>query len=308
VHKDGWNFRCPICGDSKKSKFKKRGWILPSVDKVVYYCHNCFTSITFRNFISQTHPDVFEKYKQKEKEVMFEKMKDGTLIRGKLKKFNVIAPHIERELELFDPNPKYFLPLTEEALAYCKKRKFPEGVVKNMFWTAKYDDKGEPWTYGDALCFPLWKGDKMYGFQVRHLKNKKFFTYCKQEAFKVYNIFNVDLTAPVYIFEAIIDSFAMSNSIAVLGASIQKRVLDKIEHPVFIYDNDTTGRKQALKQARLGREVFVWPDNVKGKDFNYLVAQKDWAPDKIRMMVIRNVFSGIEAEMKLSAQIARSKK
>ena len=67
VHKHGWNFRCPICGDSKKSKYKKRGWILPSVDKVVYYCHNCFVSITFRNFLKQTHPDVFEKYKQEEK-------------------------------------------------------------------------------------------------------------------------------------------------------------------------------------------------------------------------------------------------
>lgn len=306
--KDGWNFRCPVCGDSKKSEYKRRGWILADVDKIVYYCHNCHLSTTFRHFIKMTHPDVFDQYILKEKEVMLEKLKEGNFIRGKAKSFNIIDEKRERKLKLFKPNPKYFLPLPQHAIDYCKRRLIPDDIIERLFWTAKYDNKGEVWTYGDALCFPLWKGDEMYGFQIRKLDRKVYLTYCDQEEFKVYNIFNVDLSQPVFIFEAIIDSLAMDNSIAVLGSSIQDNVLERIEKPVFVFDNDFTGMEQAYKYVKAGHEVFVWPETVNRKDFNSLMVDDGWTTDQIRMMVLKNISSGFEAEVAIKLRMQRMKK
>ena len=35
-----YNFRCPYCGDSAKSKLKKRGWLFDYNGKVYYKCFN----------------------------------------------------------------------------------------------------------------------------------------------------------------------------------------------------------------------------------------------------------------------------
>ena len=35
-----YNMRCPLCGDSQKSKTKARGYILGRDGKYVYTCHN----------------------------------------------------------------------------------------------------------------------------------------------------------------------------------------------------------------------------------------------------------------------------
>ena len=40
--------RCPICGDSKKSATKKRGWIYPDNS---YYCFNCSTGMSGIKFL-----------------------------------------------------------------------------------------------------------------------------------------------------------------------------------------------------------------------------------------------------------------
>ena len=44
-HNGHWNFRCNVCGDSKKKKSKKRAWILTNRVPWMFYCHNCFESI-----------------------------------------------------------------------------------------------------------------------------------------------------------------------------------------------------------------------------------------------------------------------
>ena len=36
-----YNFRCPICGDSKKNKNKTRGYIYPVKANTNFKCHNC---------------------------------------------------------------------------------------------------------------------------------------------------------------------------------------------------------------------------------------------------------------------------
>ena len=51
VKPDLYNFRCPICGDSKKNKSKTRGYLYTIKADVNFKCHNCGSSMTFSNFL-----------------------------------------------------------------------------------------------------------------------------------------------------------------------------------------------------------------------------------------------------------------
>ena len=51
-----YNFRCPICGDSKKNKSKTRGYLYSVKSDVNFKCHNCGASITFNNFLKSIDP------------------------------------------------------------------------------------------------------------------------------------------------------------------------------------------------------------------------------------------------------------
>ena len=46
-----YNFRCPFCGDSQKSKTKARGYLYQKKTDLFYRCHNCGQSNTFSNFL-----------------------------------------------------------------------------------------------------------------------------------------------------------------------------------------------------------------------------------------------------------------
>ena len=61
-----YNFRCPICGDSEKSKIKARGWIFEKSGKMRFYCHNCSASMLIGTFIKSIDPTLYIDY-QREK-------------------------------------------------------------------------------------------------------------------------------------------------------------------------------------------------------------------------------------------------
>ena len=60
--KDLYNFRCPICGDSERNKFKARGFIFPKEGSFIYKCHNCSISTSFRNFLKQFDNTIYAEY------------------------------------------------------------------------------------------------------------------------------------------------------------------------------------------------------------------------------------------------------
>ena len=57
-----WNFRCPYCGDSEKSRTKARGYVFRKKNDLFYKCHNCGVGATLGNLIkhvdSKIHNDI----------------------------------------------------------------------------------------------------------------------------------------------------------------------------------------------------------------------------------------------------------
>ena len=46
-----WNFRCPYCGDSKKSQSKARGFVFRKKSDLFYKCHNCNIGTNLSNLV-----------------------------------------------------------------------------------------------------------------------------------------------------------------------------------------------------------------------------------------------------------------
>ena len=70
-----YNFRCPICGDSKKNKSKTRGYLYNIKADINFRCHNCGASMTFSNFLKQLDPVIHKQY-------VFERFKTNSTGRG----------------------------------------------------------------------------------------------------------------------------------------------------------------------------------------------------------------------------------
>ena len=65
-----FNFRCPHCGDSKKSSSKARGFVYRKKNDMFFKCHNCGVGQTLGNLIKFLDPTMHKEY-------VFERFKDG---------------------------------------------------------------------------------------------------------------------------------------------------------------------------------------------------------------------------------------
>ena len=74
--KDGiYNFRCPYCGDSQKTKNKARGYIYKLKNDHNYKCHNCGVSRTLTNFLKDMDVVLHDQY-------VMERYKNGLTVKG----------------------------------------------------------------------------------------------------------------------------------------------------------------------------------------------------------------------------------
>lgn len=298
----GYNFRCPICGDSKKHISKRRCWALTrkDSDNLVIYCHNCGYSSGLKNFLKNTNIYLYNEYSKKEREENINNLKEGTLLSKSKTRSNInIDTPINYQFKL---NQKYFKPARDfkQAIDFCKKRNILDHIDE-LYYCIHPNN-----LCSGMIIFPCYMPDNenLYAFSARHTEFKRFYIHSKNESFKVFNIFNVDLNENVFIFESIIDSYTMTNSIAALGSDISENVLKLIKYPIFCFDNDTTGRKKTLKYLDKKYRCFIPPDNFKYKDFNEALCD-GWSKEQINRMVQDNIYEGIAGKTRINFKLMR---
>src|SRR6056300_606409 len=57
-----YNFRCPHCGDSKKSKTKARAYFYRVKNDMFFKCHNCGEGQSLTNFLKFIDAKKYEQY------------------------------------------------------------------------------------------------------------------------------------------------------------------------------------------------------------------------------------------------------
>ena len=293
-----YNFRCPYCGDSKKNRTKRRGYLYKHKNNTNFKCHNCGASKTFTYFLRDIDKSLYEQYR-------IERYKEGLTGRG----FVTPEPEIKFKKPVFKTSIK--LPKAssnDRASDYLKKRKLnPE----HFYYTGKFKEycNSIKQTYPDIkndhprIIIPFYDEDKnLIGFQGRSLDPwvvPKYLTVMLDEDKpKVYGLDTIDKTKVVYVTEGPFDSTFIQNSVAMCGADLYDSDLG-IKDLCWIYDNEPRNKEitdRIAKCIRRGDKVVIWPNTIKEKDLNDMIL----AGHKVQDVVESNTYKGLQAELKFN--------
>ena len=291
-----YNFRCPICGDSKKNKNKTRGYIYSVKANTNFKCHNCGASMSFNNFLKQVDPAIHKQY-------TMEKFKSGHTGRNFVAEEPVLefeAPKFKKNLNLpkasEHPRSKGYLTarkLDPEKFYYAENFKQFANSIKHTFDDTKHDE--------DRIIIPLYYQKNLIGFQGRSIDFNpvKYITVMlKDDAPKIYGLDNIRTDAPVYVTEGPFDSTFIRNAVAMCGADAD---ISKwgISDPVWIYDNEPRNREilsRISKTIDSGAKVVIWPSGIDDKDINDMVMPGL----DVQSVIESNTYSGLEAKLKFT--------
>ena len=291
-----YNFRCPICGDSKKNKNKTRGYIYPVKANTNFKCHNCGASMSFNNFLKKVDPSLHKQY-------TMEKFKEGFTGKNFVAEepqLKFEAPKFKKKLKLPKAieNPRasgYLMArrLDPSRFYYAEKFKEFTNSLKPTFESTKHEE--------ERIVIPLFYNDNLVGFQGRSLglnKVKYITVMLDDDAPKIYGLDTIDKNERVYITEGPFDSTFIRNACAMCGADA---VLDNwgISNRVWVYDNEPRNREIVNRISRTidtGDSVVIWPSHIEEKDINDMVMNGH----DVQKLVESNTYSGLEAQLKFA--------
>jgi transcription elongation factor Elf1 len=291
-----YNFRCPICGDSKKNKLKTRGYLYAAKTNTNFKCHNCGASMSFNNFLKKLDTNLHKQY-------AMEKFKEGFTGKNYVveePKIVFTKPVFTKKVNLpkaseVETAKKYLEARNIDASRYYYAEKFKTWVntLKPTFESTEYDE--------DRIIIPLFYNQNLVGLQGRSIKPNpvKYITVMLDDnAPKIYGLDNIRTDATVYITEGPFDSTFIRNAIAMCGADADLSNWG-ISDPVWIYDNEPRNREIVSRIARvieMGQKIVIWPLNIKEKDINDMVM----SGHDVQNLVESNTYTGLQATLKFN--------
>lgn len=311
---DSYNFRCPICGDSKKNKYKARGWVYPKDNKLLFHCFNCDVTLSFPKLLKAVDPVLHDEFNREKIVSEAEGKKDHEEFVEKMKKPKFVSDTALKNLSKISQ-----LNADHPAKKYIISRKIPNFYHSQLFFAPKFaqwvntivPDKFDLTKAKDdaRIIIPFIDEEKnLFGFQGRALDPKdsiRYITIMLNEQPKVYGMNNVDRTDRIYITEGPIDSMFLRNGIAMAGGDFVNDVnalnLDK-NKVTIVYDNEPRNKdtiKRIEKSIDNGYSVCIWPDHLPYKDINEMIlAGLD--QNNIMNLIDHNTHKDLQAKLRLS--------
>lgn len=310
------NFRCPVCGDSAKNRFKKRGWILETDDRdgLVYYCHNCNASQPFGAFLEFVNSGLYESYS-------LERKKDFVETMGRLREISKPKEALPQQTTFVRIDPTELVKISSLKPGHYARdyiideRKIPSNQHYRIFyvkdfngWINKSMPNKLPNVVDSRIVLPICNREKkLIGVTARTMKKElkpgelRYINIMFNESQpKTYGLDRVDFDKPYFITEGIFDSFFLPNSIAINGSAINFDILENHKNAIFVLDNQPRDKgvvRSMQKVIQAGMRVVVWPTSPIWKmDINQMVLDGiDY-----RTIIKNNVYKGAEAVMRLN--------
>jgi len=302
-----YNFRCPHCGDSKKSKLKTRGYLYRVRNDMFFKCHNCGMGQNLANFIKFLDVKLYEQY-------ILERYK-SSIPQSPEPKFNFKPPHFsEGYTQLLADwieqlNTIEELPDNHPAKKYVIKRKIPEKYFDILYYTNEFMvtvNKCYENTYKDLtkdhprLIIPFYDTiGNIFAFQGRAFFNEqpKYLTIKLDETKqKIYGLERVNFQKHIYITEGPLDSLFIDNCLAAAGADLYLRnVLPK--DITYIFDNEPRNVeivKRMYKVLDKNCNLFIWPNSIQSKDVNDLILSGKTILE-VQNIISNNTHTGLSA-------------
>ena len=300
-----YNFRCPHCGDSKKSKTKARAYFYRVKNDMFFKCHNCGEGQSLTNFLKFIDAKKYEQY-------LLERYK-GSAPSTPQPKFDDFKP-VFKESNIMDSLTKVS-DLSEDhpVRQYVINRKIPEQYFSKLYLSDKFMafvNKAKPNTFGHTkgehprLIIPFYDADgKVFAFQGRAFgkEQPKYLTVKLDEnKQKVYGLDRVNLQEPIYIVEGPIDSLFIKNCLAAAGADLTLRIPP--EQVTYIFDNEPRNKeiiKRMYDVIEKDYNVVIWPDDIQLKDVNDMIIS-GMSKAEVQTIISTSTYSKLEALTKLS--------
>lgn len=318
-----YNFRCPICGDSAKSKRKARGYfyVKDRDDFMRFMCHNCAAQSRFTSFLKKFDPETHRLYKREEFEW-----------EAKPKEEVPILDRITYEKPVFKTKSPFSslslvsdLPREHPARSYLELRLVPEHQLSRVRYAPeffKWTDEVVPGKFPipdddeERIVFPFISetGD-FVGFSARLIsdgRSRYLVAMFGDAGPKLWGMDRIDRSCPIYAFEGQIDAMMIDNCIAAAG-SISVEILRELgldKQAVVVFDNErrhphTTARMKKVIKA--GCKICIWPERMAWKDANEAVMalhsrgmSLDEARAELLSMLREGTKSGLAAELELN--------
>ena len=300
-----YNFRCPHCGDSKKSKTKARAYLYTKKNDVFFKCHNCGMGQNLLNFLKFVDPKIYEEY-------LLDRYKDSRPATPK-PDFNfkpvkftdpTLLDNITKICDLKDTHP---------AKQYCTDRKIPEKHLDKLYYCDKFTEfvnKAKKGTFVTAkehprLIIPFFDiSKKLIAFQGRAFgnENPKYLTIkLKEDAKKIFGLDRINLQDHIYITEGPIDSLFLDNCIAAGGADLLFEDAPS-KQITYIFDNEPRNLEIINRMSKVieqGFNIVIWSSEVKEKDVNDLI-MNGVSKDELLKIIKENTYSELSALPKLT--------
>lgn len=308
-----YNFRCPICGDSRKDKSKMRGYFYKKKDSMFFYCHNCNEGMFFGKFLKRVDSNLHRQYSleqfadspAKPKVSAEEEAKPFVTSPVFLTKEKIHLPSIES------------LPFDHFAKKYILSRKLPKEFLADIYYSSCFKSFLDEMLPGNEKNIPLLEKrvvipfydekQNLLGFQGRALfeSKLKYITIMMDETNrKVFGLDKVDLSKPIPVVEGPFDSKFLHNAVATMDSALYRvaEVMGQDNEYVFVYDNEKRNSQVCSnmeKTIKLGHKIFIWPRAIGEKDINEMVIN-GWDPEEINMMIVKHAYMGMEADLRMT--------
>lgn len=310
------NCRCPVCGDSEKSKIKARFWCNEVDGELLVGCFNCGYHSNFISFCKDYFPDVF-------KELMFQKYnkdnKDN--IETKLpenigKSFQNLPEKSNIEIQV----KKYCqciseLPDNHPIVKYIQKRKIPKEYYCYFWFTKEWqqlvhsiqnESYKNPKPENRLVMIIKDFDNRWTAIQGRSLENNprnKYITIKEHDqANKIFGLDKVDTNKPVFLVEGIVDSLFIDNSIAITGGSMN---FDDIpipkENRIWVWDNESRAEhtiERIEKAINANEKIVLFDNNWASKDINDLIVKENITIEEVNNYLKNNIINGLLAQLK----------
>jgi predicted RNA-binding Zn-ribbon protein involved in translation (DUF1610 family) len=309
VGANAWAFRCPVCGDSKKSQTKTRGYIYEKDGHFSFKCHNCGDTKSLGQFLDFVDPGLYQEYQMERFFSQPRKPKNDVLPNIPVKKFRIYdVGELSELISMEDLND------ISSIKQYVIQRQIPEEHFRHLFYCGEFKsfvNKLLPGKLKDEvkeearLVIPFFdENKKMFAFAGRSFKQFTSLRYINivldESKPKIFGIERWKKNEQTFVVEGPLDSLFLNNCVSTAGGDLISAIRD-YDKCLFtiVYDNEPksrTTRHKIEKAIEHGYKVCIWPKNNPYKDINKMV-QEGMTPLDIHRQICENTYSGFEAKV-----------
>ncbi|MDP7367293.1 MAG: hypothetical protein QGH83_08530, partial [Candidatus Pacebacteria bacterium] len=307
-----WNFRCPYCGDSQKSRSKARGFVYRKKNDLFYKCHNCGLGTTLGNLLKHVDSKIHKDY-------IMERYRSGVKSNNPEPEFKFDVPVFRKKGVLKNLKSISELSTDHPARKIIEKRHIPPKSFSDLYLCKSF------YKFTNTLIpnkFPSLDGDhprllipfrdekgELFAYQGRAFgkEQPKYITIKLKDKDKIFGLDKVTKDKHIYIVEGPLDSLFIDNCIAIAGANfdkplmIQGKFIQNGELTVVL-DNEPRNReicKQMERTLSAGRKIVIWPDHMNWKDINDMIIA-GYTKQQIQEIITDNTFCGAVAQLRFA--------